>query len=104
MIITNVHFYIVGALLFSIGIYGILARQNSMDVISSVMLIFNAAVLNFIAGFSSDGRFALQGEIWVMCTASVAACMYVLMTMVVILVIVRTKSGGKLDDMHELEG
>ena len=42
-------FLIIGALLFSIGVAGVLTRRNIIVIFMSVELILNAANLNFIA-------------------------------------------------------
>jgi NADH:ubiquinone oxidoreductase subunit K len=39
----------VGAVLFSLGLFGVMARRNIMTVLMSVELIFNAATINFVA-------------------------------------------------------
>ncbi|MFN0118717.1 MAG: NADH-quinone oxidoreductase subunit NuoK [Elusimicrobiota bacterium] len=41
-------FLILSAILFSIGLYGILARRNVVGILMSVELLFNAAAINFI--------------------------------------------------------
>ena len=40
---------IIGALLFSIGVAGVLTRRNIIVIFMSIELILNAANLNFIA-------------------------------------------------------
>jgi NADH:ubiquinone oxidoreductase subunit K len=42
-------FLIIGALLFSIGVGGVLTRRNIIVIFMSIELILNAANLNFIA-------------------------------------------------------
>ena len=42
-------FLIIGALLFSIGVAGVLTRRNIIVIFMSIELILNAANLNFIA-------------------------------------------------------
>lgn len=42
-------FLIFSALLFSIGVYGLLTRRNMIAMLMSVELILNAAALNFVA-------------------------------------------------------
>src|SRR5947209_10696620 len=42
-------FLIIGALLFAIGVAGVLTRSNSIVIFMSIELILNAANLNFIA-------------------------------------------------------
>ena len=42
-------FLIIGALLFSVGVAGVLTRRNIIVIFMSIELILNAANLNFIA-------------------------------------------------------
>lgn len=37
------------AILFAIGLYGVLVRRNAIIVLMSVEIILNAAILNFVA-------------------------------------------------------
>jgi NADH:ubiquinone oxidoreductase subunit K len=39
----------VSALLFAIGIFGVLSRRNTLTILMSIELIFNAANINFAA-------------------------------------------------------
>jgi len=43
------HFLILSALLFCIGIYGLLTRRNLIAMLMSVEIILNAGALNFVA-------------------------------------------------------
>jgi NAD(P)H-quinone oxidoreductase subunit 4L len=43
------HFLILSALLFCVGIYGLLTRRNLIAMLMSVEIILNAAALNFAA-------------------------------------------------------
>ena len=43
------HFLAVSAVLFVIGIYGVLARRNIIGILMSVELIFNATNINLVA-------------------------------------------------------
>ncbi len=47
--ITTTHYLIVSALLFSLGLVGILTRRNVLMILLSIELMFNAANLAFIA-------------------------------------------------------
>lgn len=40
---------VLGALLFSLGIYGVLARRNAVLVLMSIELMLNAVTLNLVA-------------------------------------------------------
>lgn len=55
------HFLIVSALLFSLGIYGIVTRRNAILVLMGIELVLNAANINLIA-FSRYGGVSLDGQ------------------------------------------
>lgn len=55
------HFLIVSALLFALGLYGIITRKNAILVLMGVELVLNAANINFIA-FSRYGGLNLDGQ------------------------------------------
>ena len=42
-------FLLLGAVLFSIGVYGVLARRNGVLVLMSIELILNAVNINLVA-------------------------------------------------------
>lgn len=43
------HFLIVGAVLFSLGIYAVITRKNALQVLIGVELMLNASILNLVA-------------------------------------------------------
>lgn len=55
------HFLIVGAILFSLGIFGILTRRNAVMVLMGIELVLNAANINLVA-FSRYGGMKLDGQ------------------------------------------
>ena len=70
-------FLVIGALLFSIGVAGVLTRRNIIVIFMSIELILNAANLNFIA-FSrylqeTGNVNAVAGQIFVVFIIVVAA-------------------------------
>lgn len=56
-----VHFLIVGAILFSLGIMAVLSKRNAIMVLMGVELILNAANINFVA-FSRFTDLSLDGQ------------------------------------------
>ena len=42
------HFLVLSALLFSLGVYGVLTRRNAIAILLAIELILNAATLNFV--------------------------------------------------------
>ena len=70
-------FLIIGALLFAIGVAGVLTRRNIIVIFMSIELILNAANLNFIA-FSrylqeQGGANAVAGQVFTVFIIVVAA-------------------------------
>ena len=70
-------FLIIGALLFTIGVAGVLTRRNIIVIFMSIELILNAANLNFIA-FSrylqeSGNMNAVAGQVFTVFIIVVAA-------------------------------
>jgi NADH-quinone oxidoreductase subunit K len=47
--ITTLHYLILGAALFSLGVVGVLTRRNVVIVLMSIELILNAVNLNLVA-------------------------------------------------------
>ena len=43
------HFLVLSALLFSVGVFGLLTRRNLIAMLMSVEIILNSAALNFVA-------------------------------------------------------
>ncbi len=43
------HYLVLSALLFSIGIYGVLTRRNAIAILMGIELMLNAVNLNFVA-------------------------------------------------------
>src|SRR5215467_10462664 len=70
-------FLVVGALLFIIGVAGVLTRRNIIVIFMSIELILNAANLNFIAMSrylqATGSANALAGQIFTVFVIEVAA-------------------------------
>ena len=70
-------FLIIGALLFTIGVAGVLTRRNIIVIFMSVELILNAANLNFIAFAryheAAGGMSAIAGQVFTVFVIVVAA-------------------------------
>jgi len=69
--ITTTHYLVLSAILFTIGVAGVVTRRNMITVLMSIELVLNSVNLNFIA-FSyqlSD----LGGQIFAIFTIAVAA-------------------------------
>ena len=62
----------VAAILFSLGVFGVITRRNGIAVLMGVELILNAANVNFIA-FSRIGGMNLDGHVFGMLVIVMAA-------------------------------
>ena len=86
------HFLILGAILFSIGIFGALTRRNAIGILMSIELILNTANINFIAFnkfiASPDGL----GQIFALLVITIAAASAVVGLVLVIAVYRNTKN------------
>ena len=56
------NYLFIAAVLFSLGVFGVMTRRNGIAVLMGVELILNAANINFIA-FSRFGGMNLDGHI-----------------------------------------
>ena len=64
-------FLLLSAVLFAIGVYGVLARRNGVLVLMSIELILNAVNINLVA-FSAF-RANVGGEVFALFVIAVAA-------------------------------
>ncbi len=67
------HFLVVSAMLFALGIYGIVTRKNAILVLMGVELVLNAANINLIA-FSRYSTLRLDGQVAAIFVIILAAC------------------------------
>ena len=72
MIITLTHYLLVSAGLFSIGIYIVLSKQNSIQVLIGVEMMLNAAILNLVA-FGKYDRINNGGQMFALFAIVLAA-------------------------------
>ena len=94
-------FLILGALLFCIGVYGVIARKNAVLVLLSIELILNAVNLNLIAFALMRGN--VDGQVFALYVIAVAAAEVGVGLALVILVYRNRRSIG-LDELSEMKG
>ena len=61
MHVTLTHYLILSAILFSLGLYGVVTRKNAILILMGIELILNSANINFVA-FSRYGGLQLDGQ------------------------------------------
>ena len=69
--VTTNHYLVLSAVLFSIGLVGVLTRRNMITVLMSIELILNSVNINLIA-FSYQHS-DLTGQVFAVFTIAVAA-------------------------------
>ncbi|MBT3315273.1 MAG: NADH-quinone oxidoreductase subunit NuoK [Anaerolineae bacterium] len=99
---VSVNYYIgLSAILFIIGVLGVLVRRNALVIFMSIELMLNAANLAFVA-FSSVNN-SLDGQIFVFFIMTVAAA-EVAVGLALIVAIFRTKKSIDVDQINLLKG
>ncbi|HEY7418060.1 MAG TPA: NADH-quinone oxidoreductase subunit NuoK [Ktedonobacteraceae bacterium] len=94
-------YLIVSAVLFAIGVVGVLIRRNPLIIFMSIELMLNAVNLSFVA-FSSFLNSA-DGQMFVFIVLTVAAA-EVVVGLALIVSIFRTRRNIDVDDMNILRG
>lgn len=92
---------LLSALLFVIGVVGMLIRRNAIMMFMCVELMMNAANILFIAFAQAYGN--LNGQIFVFFVITVAAA-EVAVGLALITTIYRTRHSIEVDDLHDLHG
>ena len=98
MLINN--FLLLGAVLFCIGVYGVLVRRNGVLVLMSIELILNSVNLNLIA---FGGMHGVDGSVFALFVIAVAAA-EVGVGLAIIMLIYRNKASVDLDQLDEMKG
>jgi len=95
--------YLIGlsALLFTLGVIGVLVRRNALIIFMSVELMLNAANLAFVAFARSFNQ--LDGQVFVFFVMVVAAA-EVAVGLALIVTIFKTKQSTNVDDISALKG
>ncbi len=96
-----VNFLLLGAVLFCIGVFGVIARRNAVMVLMSVELILNAVNLNLIAFALMNGNVA--GQVFVLYVIAVAAA-EVGVGLAMVLLVYRNRRSIALDELSEMKG
>jgi NADH:ubiquinone oxidoreductase subunit K len=94
-------FLLLAALLFCIGVYGVLARKNGVLVLMSIELILTSVNINLLAfgAFHQD----IAGQIFALFVIAVAAA-EVGVGLAIVLLIYRNLHSIDLDKVDQLKG
>lgn len=96
------HFQVIGAALFAIGIYGVLARRSAVLILMSIELMLNAVNINLI-GFAAFGDFTQDqralGQVLIIFVITIAAAELAL-AIAIILRLYRNRSSVNIDQIN----
>jgi NADH:ubiquinone oxidoreductase subunit K len=96
-----VNFLLLAAVLFCIGVYGVIARRNAVMVLMSIELILNSVNLNLIAFALMHG--AVDGQVFALYVIAIAAA-EVGVGLAMVLMIYRNRRSIALDELSEMKG
>ena len=99
MMVNN--FLILGAVLFCIGVYGVIARKNAVMVLMSVELILNSVNLNLLAFSQMNGN--VDGHTFALYIIAVAAA-EVGVGLAMVMLVYRNRKSIALDELSEMKG
>ena len=101
-----IHFQLLAAILFSIGLYGVLARRSAVLILMSIELMLNAVNINII-GYASFGNFSNSfsafGHVLIVFVITIAAAELAL-AIAILLRLYRNKSAVNVDEINILKG
>ena len=99
--ITPEHYFVLSAILFVIGAFGVIARKNLIIVLMSLELMLNAANLAFIAFSRVHGN--MTGHIFMIMSITVAAA-EVAVGLALIVAVYSHKNSLNVDILKMLKG
>jgi NAD(P)H-quinone oxidoreductase subunit 4L len=94
-------FLLLGAILFCIGVYGVIARKNAVMVLMSIELILNSVNINLLA--FSQLHDNLDGNVFALYIIAVAAA-EVGVGLAMVLLIYRNRQSISLDELSDMKG
>jgi NAD(P)H-quinone oxidoreductase subunit 4L len=94
-------FLLLSAILFSTGVYGVLAKRNAVIVLMSIELMLNAVNINLVAFGAHHGT--VSGAVFALFVIAVAAA-EVGVGLAIVLLIYRNRKSVDLDQVAQMKG
>ena len=94
-------YQLVAAMLFTVGVVGVLVRRSALVIFMSIELMLNAVNLSFVAFSKAHGQ--MDGQIFVFFVMSVAAA-EVAVGLAILVAIFRNRETASVDEVHLLKG
>ena len=95
--ITLTHYLVLSAILFTMGVIGVLIRRNAIIIFMCIELMLNAVNLSFVA--FAHFLNSMQGQLFVFFTMTVAAA-EAAVGLAIIVAVFRNKETVNIDDIN----
>ena len=95
-------FLVVSAILFTLGIFGVLTRRNAVLILMSVELMLNAVAINFVAFSTYTDPELFRGLVFGIFVIIIAAA-EVGLALAIILRVFRNRATANVDEVNQLK-
>ena len=96
-------YLIISAILFSLGIYGVVTRKNAIAILMGIELILNSANINFVAFNRFSGMANLDGHVFSMFVIVLAAA-EAAVALAIVINLFKNVGSVNVDDADILKG
>ncbi len=100
---TLLHFQLLSAAIFCIGLYGVLARRSAVLVLMSIELMLNAVNLQLVAFGAFSGFGTSTGQVIAVFVITIAAA-EVGLALAIVMRLFRSRGGVNMDDIDVMRG
>lgn len=101
--ISLMHFIILAALLFAIGLYGALTKRNAIHVLMSIELMINAVIINLVAFSKYTAAGIYTGQIFAVFVMVIAAA-ELGVGLAIILSLYKNRQGVDISELKSSKG
>jgi NADH:ubiquinone oxidoreductase subunit K len=96
------HYLVLSGMLFSLGVYGVLARRNAVLILMSVELMLNAVSINMVAFAVYTAPSLFTGIIFAIFIIAIAAA-EVGLALAIVLRVFRNRGTANVDEINTLK-
>jgi NAD(P)H-quinone oxidoreductase subunit 4L len=96
------HYLILSAALFSLGVYGLITRNNAIRVLMSIEVILNAVNINFVAFARYIDPILVKGQVFSLFVMAIAAAEAAI-GLALLLLIYRNRVNIQMDSFNVLK-
>ncbi|MCH7481326.1 MAG: NADH-quinone oxidoreductase subunit NuoK [Chloroflexi bacterium] len=100
---TLVHFELLSAALFSLGVYGVLARRSAVMILMAVELMLNAVNVNLVAFAAFRDIPVATGQVIAIFVITIAAA-EVGLALAIIMRLFRSRGSVNVDEIDLMKG